>query len=834
MKWTLSFLLLIPVLLYGQANRQPDAAKIKLRLKKLNVLSSVLYVAAHPDDENTRVITLLSNGSLSATAYLSMTRGDGGQNLIGPEIRDELGVIRTQELLTARKIDGGQQFFTRANDFGFSKSADETFKIWDKEEILRDVVKVFREFQPDVIITRFPPDKRAGHGHHTASAVLAAEAFDIAGQSDRYPEQLKSSAAWSPKRLYWNTSFWWDEKINADTPGVTMLDVGEYNSLLGTSYTEIAALSSSQHASQGYGQEGARGSKPEYLEFVKGEKSEKDIFANINTTWSRVPKSATVQKLVTKVISDFKDDDPSASIPLLLQIRKEIMSLDKGVWRDRKLAEVELLIQDCLGLFIGVTVDRYWASPSDSIRLTAEIVNRSAVDVKIDRMEYSGVPMDSAVSVTLQRNIPLIVRSFRALTVNAFSDPYWLKEPHTIGRFTVDDPSLIGKGENDPSVSASIHCRVNGERITFTRPAFYRWADPAKGERSRPFAVVPPVFVNIQEQVLIFPDAQPREVTLKVSSSRLRSIKGELKLNVPDGWKTEPVSYAFSLLPGQEDFKKFKVYPASTEATVALVAEAVVEGNVYHQSLHIIDYPHIPTQILLPNAASKLVRLNLKKEGSLIAYIKGAGDGIPAALRTMGYEVWEMKNEEVTSSNLSRVDAVVLGVRAFNVNDRMPFMIGPLMDYVHSGGTLVAQYNTKGEFEKTRFAPFSLSLSRSRVTEEDSEVRILKPDHPVISGPNKITSDDFKGWVQERGLNYPDKWDGNFEAILSMNDQGEKPLDGSLLIASYGSGHYVYTSLSFFRQLPEGVPGAFKLFANLVSLGHDKKTTASKLKTGTK
>ena len=832
MKWPFLFLLLFPVLTNAQVNPQPDAARIKLKLKKLNVLSSVLYVAAHPDDENTRIITLLSNGTLSATAYLSMTRGDGGQNLIGPEIRDELGVIRTQELLTARKIDGGRQFFTRANDFGFSKSADETFRIWDREEILSDVVKVYREFQPDVIITRFPPDKRAGHGHHTASAILAAEAFDAAGNADRYPGQLKNSSVWSPKRLYWNTGFWWNSKIDVTTPGITSLDVGEYNSILGKSYTEISALSSSQHASQGYGQEATRGSKLEYLEFVKGEKNGSDIFANINTTWSRIPKSATVQKLVTRSISEFKDDNPGASVPLLLQIRKEISALEAGVWKERKLSEVESLIKDCLGLYISVTTDRFWGSPSDSITLTTEIINRSAHTVNIDRVEFAAITMDSSLNVSLKRNVPLTLRSMRVLAASEYSDPYWLKEDHSMGRFKVSDPAMIGKGENDPSIPGIVHARVNGEKIVFNTSAYYRWADPAKGELSRPFAIVPPVFVNIQEQVLIFPDNKAREVTIKLSSSRTDGVKGDLRLNVPKGWKAEPASVPFTLIAGQEDYKKFLIYPSQTESTVALNAEAVVDGKAFSHALHVIAYPHIPTQILLPDATSKLVRLDLKKQGTTIAYVKGAGDAIPSALRTMGYEVWEMKDEEVTSANLARVDAVVLGVRALNVNSRMPFMINTLMEYVKDGGTMVVQYNTRGDFDSGKYAPYKIELSRSRVTEEDSEIRILKPGHPALSSPNKIGPEDFNGWVQERGLNYPEQWDPKYDAVLSMNDTGESPLDGSLLVTRYGEGNYIYTSLSFFRQLPEGVPGAFKLFANLVSLGQEKESTSAKLKTG--
>lgn len=493
---------------------------------------------------------------------------------------------------------------------------------------------------------------------------------------------------------------------------------------------------------------------------------------------------------------------------------------------------MESLIKDCLGLYISVTTDRFWGSPSDSITLTTEIINRSAHTVNIDRVEFAAITMDSSLNVSLKRNVPLTLRSMRVLAASEYSDPYWLKEDHSMGRFKVSDPAMIGKGENDPSIPGIVHARVNGEKIVFNTSAYYRWADPAKGELSRPFAIVPPVFVNIQEQVLIFPDNKAREVTIKLSSSRTDGVKGDLRLNVPKGWKAEPASVPFTLIAGQEDYKKFLIYPSQTESTVALNAEAVVDGKAFSHALHVIAYPHIPTQILLPDATSKLVRLDLKKQGTTIAYVKGAGDAIPSALRTMGYEVWEMKDEEVTSANLARVDAVVLGVRALNVNSRMPFMINTLMEYVKDGGTMVVQYNTRGDFDSGKYAPYKIELSRSRVTEEDSEIRILKPGHPALSSPNKIGPEDFNGWVQERGLNYPEQWDPKYDAVLSMNDTGESPLDGSLLVTRYGEGNYIYTSLSFFRQLPEGVPGAFKLFANLVSLGQEKESTSAKLKTG--
>jgi len=812
--------LILPSIAFSQGNTQPDAARIKLKLKKLNVLTSVLYMAAHPDDENTRIITYLSNDYLATTGYLSLTRGDGGQNLIGPEIRDQLGLIRTQELLAARRIDGGQQFFTRANDFGFSKSADETFHIWNKDEVLSDVVKIFRQYQPDVIITRFPPDERAGHGHHTASAILAQEAFDLAASKDIYPEQLKNLAVWQPRRLYTNTGRWWNTSINESTPGVVTLHVGGYSPLLGQSYTEIAGLSRSQHKSQGFGTAGTRGDQPEFLEYVKGAKAEKNIFEGINTTWSRVKGGEKIQPLITRAIQDFNEENPASSVTILLQIRKAIAALEPGIWRTRKLQEVEQLLIDCLGLYIDVTADKYYVAPGQQVVASIELVNRSGIPVTVNRMEAKDIAVDSATSIVLTDNIPVQLRYKRLVQQGEpYSSPYWLNEKHSVGLFTVTDKNLIGKPENDPAVSMIFAITIAGEQLHVTRPLRYKWTDPAKGELTRPFEIVPPVFVNLSSSVVIFHDASPQEVTVTVKSASDARVTGTLQLELPVGWRTEPASIAVELRErGEEQMKTFQVYPSSHEETGVLKAVVSLDGaGSFDRSIQTISYDHIPTQTLLPKAEAKVVRLNLKKEGSVIGYIRGAGDEIPSALRYMGYTVVEMKNEDVNAVNLKRVDAVVVGVRALNTNARIGFIMPVLLEYVKNGGTLVMQYNTNEPGLKN-FAPYNLELSRDRVTEEDAAVRILKPDHPVVNIPNKITDQDFAGWVQERGLYFPNKWDAAFEAILSMNDKNESPKDGSLLVAKYGNGYYVYTSLSFFRELPEGVAGAYKLFVNLVSL----------------
>lgn len=819
----------------AQPQKQSNAAEIKLELKKLNVLASVLYVAAHPDDENTRAIAYFSNERLATTGYLSMTRGDGGQNLIGPEIRDLLGLIRTQELLAARRIDGGQQFFTRANDFGFSKSATETLKIWGKDTILSDVVKVFREFKPDIILTRFPPDERAGHGHHTSSALLAQEAFEAAANPAYLPNQVKALGVWQPKSLYTNTGRWWNQSINENTPGIIYIDVGAYNTLLGKSYSEMSALASSQHKSQGFGQAGRRGEAFEYFEYMKGEKAQKDFFENINTTWTRIKGGEKIKPLVEKVISEFKEDKPEESVPLLLTIRKEIINLEPDLWRQRKLTEVNKIIFDCLGLFADVKAGNYWGAPGEKVSTSFEFVNRRDYPVKLLAINCPAMSYDTVVNRELNKNKSLQFKSFQKLSASStYSDPYWLRQPHTQGSFRVPSDDYIGLPQNPPAVSYTATFEIGTETIEWSMPLNYKSADPVKGELWRPFEIVPPVFVNLSDKVIIFKDQSPLTISTLIKSSSENRIAGKLRLTLPTGWRSEPASQNFELNKrGEEISLKFLVFPSQDETFSKLKAIAEVNGVQYSNSIQTISYDHIPVQTLLPPAEATIVRLNLKKEGALIGYVKGAGDDIPQALRHMGYEVWEMKNDEVTAENLKKVDAVVLGVRALNTNERLRYFMPDLLNFAKTGGTLVVQYNTNFDFEidKDKFSPYALNISRNRVTEESSEVKILKPDHPVFNAPNKITVKDFEGWVQERGLYYPDKWDPGFEALLSMHDEGEPEREGSLLVAKYGEGYYVYTGLSFFRELPEGIPGAYKLFANIVSLGKTHKPQSQKIKT---
>ncbi|MBB6610974.1 PIG-L family deacetylase [Pontibacter sp. Tf4] len=817
----------------AQAPEAKSSADILHELKKLNVLGSVLYIAAHPDDENTRLITYLSNEKLYNTGYLSITRGDGGQNLIGPEISKDLGIIRTQELLQARRTDGGVQFFTRANDFGYSKNANETFNIWDKEQVLADMVWVIRKFRPDVMITRFPPDERAGHGQHTASAILAEEAFTAAADPKRFPEQLKYVQVWQPKRLLWNTGVWSfgsQAEFDKYVDKLLKVDVGGYNPLLGESHGEIAAASRSMHKSQGFGASASRGTSLEYLQHTKGDKAEKELLEGVNTTWARVKGGDKVEKLIQKAIDTFKPTEPATIVPTLLAARKELQKLPDSHWKNLKTEAINKLIQDATGLYLEVAASDFSAAPGQSLAFNIEAINRSATPVTINAINYSFAKKDTTLQHQLKSNEPVKYSATIKLPATmTYAQPYWLRKPGTLGMFAVDGFENIGKPENDPAAEVTFNLTIAGEPLQVAVPIVYKRTDPVDGEVYRPFIVTPPVFVNIAEGVYMFADQEPKQVNVRVKAGKA-TIAGKVALQLPKGWKAEPATIAFDLkTKGAEQNAVFTVTPPKNQSEVELKAVATIDGQNYSQSLNEINYSHIPAQTTFPDAMAKIVKLDLKKNGEKIGYVMGAGDDIPTSLRQIGYDVTMLRDSDMRLNYLQQFDAIILGVRAYNTVDRLKHHQSTLLEYVKNGGNLIVQYNTNHALVLPNVGPYPLKLSRDRVTVEDAEVRFLKPNHPVLNTPNKITKKDFEGWAQERGLYFPNEWSTEYEAILSSNDPGEPARDGGLLVAKYGKGNYIYTGYSWFRELPAGVPGAYRLFVNLISLGkHDGSGNAAK------
>ncbi len=815
-------ILCIPFLGFGQDAAPKTASEIHQAIKKLNVLGSALYLAAHPDDENTRMISYLANHIQAETAYLSLTRGDGGQNLIGPEIRELLGVIRTQELLKARKIDGGQQFFSRANDFGFSKHPDETLKIWDKEKILADAVWIIRKFRPDVIINRWGHESAGKtHGHHTASALLSVEAFDLAADPNAFPEQLKYVQVWQPIRLYYNVFL---RRFEGDKSKLLPVDVGVYFPDKGKSNTEIAAESRSQHKCQGMGTAKTRGARNEYLEVVKGEniRGKDDIFEGIDISWSRIKGGSSIAEIVKKVENNFRHDDPSASVADLLKIYNKINTLPQSHWQQIKLIEVKNIIKACLGFYMEAVADDYWATKGETMELAIEFVNRSPLKIQLENVTYLPMKTDSVLNLVLPQNEPQ--KFYKKIKIPDHvntTNPYWLNEATTLGTYKVSDQLLIGSSETAPVFKIKYNLKIENTLLEFLENVVHKNTDPVKGDVIRRLEIVPPVFVNSEEKVHIFPDNQNSVFNVILKSGK-DQIKGKVSLKHPNSWRVEPDFFDFEMkTKGAEQKFSFKVFPpeGASEGIITPVAE--LEGKVYRKSLNLIEYDHIPTQTVLLPEVAKVVKLDIEKRGERVGYIMGAGDDIPTSLRQIGYTVDLLEGKDISKENLRQYDAVILGVRAYNTKENLKFQNKTLLEYVKEGGTLIVQYNTGHRLvmPSAEIGPYPFQISRDRITVEEAEIRLLNPDHELLNFPNKITANDFEGWVQERGLYFPDEWDEHYEALLSGNDPGEDAKNGGLLFTKYGKGHYIYTGYSWFRELPAGVPGAYRIFANLISVG---------------
>ncbi|MCX2679325.1 PIG-L family deacetylase [Galbibacter sp. EGI 63066] len=815
---------------YSQKPKTYTSSDIYQAVQKLNFLGTALYIAAHPDDENTRLISYLSNDIKARTAYLSLTRGDGGQNLIGPELRELLGVLRTQELLAARSVDGGEQFFSRANDFGYSKHPDETLEIWNKDEVLSDVVRVIRNFRPDVIINRF--DHRSPgstHGHHTSSAILSFEAFDLAGKETAYPDQLKQTDVWQPKRLFFNTSWWFygsrENFEKADKSKLLQFDIGTYYPIFGKSNNEIASIARSQHLSQGFGRTSSRGTEQEYIELLKGDlPKSNNIFEGINTTWTRIKGGKAIQNILEKVETEFNFKNPSAHIPQLLETYQLINSLDDSYWREVKLKEIKAIIEACSGLFIEANTQNASAVPGENITIAVNAINRSDVDMVLKSVKTNPSNSLHPLNKKLSNNQPFSSEININIPDNSkYTTPYWLADKGSLGMYSASK-ELRGKPQTPRLVKATFLLEVLGVEIPFEKDIAYKFSKPDKGEVYQPFEILPPVSAAIDNEVIIFSDEHAKEIPVTITSGK-DNISGSVTLAHQNGWKISPESFDFSIAnKGDTKTVRFTVTPPNNESKISITPTVSLNGKKYDKKLVYIDYTHIPKQSVLLPSEAHLVRLNIKKSGENIGYIVGAGDVVPESLRQIGYNVTTILPEAINSGLLKRFDAVVVGIRAYNVSESIAFKQDILFDYIKQGGNLIVQYNTasRNVREMNDLAPYLMQLSRDRVTDENAEVSFNAKDHPVLNTPNKITKTDFDGWAQERGLYFPDKWGKEFTAVLSMRDKGESKKDGSLLVAPYGKGYYIYTGLSFFRELPAGVPGAYKLFANMLSMGKNE------------
>lgn len=793
-----------------------SSADILQELKKLKVVGNALYIAAHPDDENTRLIAWLENEKMVRTAYLSLTRGDGGQNLVGTEKGDAMGVLRTQELLEARKEDGGEQFFSRVDDFGYSKTAEETFEKWDKQAVLSDVVYVIRKFKPDVIITRFPPDSRGGHGHHTASSILAEEAFAKANDPNSFPEQLKEVTLWQPKRILWDV-YWWNEEVKNEAlakGGIVTANIGDYNEIMGLSYSEIAADSRSQHKSQGFGVARSRGNRLEYLQHTAGEKAEKDLFEGIDLSWKRLNGGDRVLMKIDELIKAYQADAPAKSVKGLIELYHLIESIEENPYQDQKLQGVKNIIKAALGLKAEALAENYNYVQGDSIKGDFILLHRSGLDVDLSQLDPAIDQTNS--SQKLDEN-ELYHFDFSFIAGTEISHPYWL--PY--GKFDEGNPipsHLRSQPQSEPIKTFEYTLIIEGKDITFSEPIDYKWSDRVKGELHRRVIISPEVTLTPSDKVYTFTADSAKDINFIAEGNKV----GEtytLSVDLPDGWEASPMEHQFTpSFSGEQAALSFKIKPSVS----SMVDEITFKVNGKEaRAVQRIEYDHILPQIMFPKAKSKVVKMDLKKTATRVGYIIGSGDEVAQNLRQVGFEVSLIEADQIAVTDLNQFETIVVGIRAYNVHESMKNGNKLLNNYVKNGGTVIVQYNTSRGLKTTEIGPYPFDLSRNRVTKEEAEPTFLDAKHPILNRPNQISKADFEGWVQERGLYFAGNWDEKYKPIIAWNDPKESPQKGGVLVADYGEGKFIYTGISFFRELPAGVPGAFRLLSNMISYGHE-------------
>lgn len=806
---------------FAQQVRPEPTGTIYKEIKMLKNLPRVLYLAAHPDDENTGLLSWLVNEKNVETAYLSLTRGDGGQNLLGSEQDAALGLIRTYELLEARKVDGAKQLFSTAIDFGYSKISEDTFTQWNLDSITKDVAWIIRKFQPDLIITRFPPTSAAGHGQHSASATIAEAAFKAAADPSKFPEQLKDTKVWQAKRLLWNTFRFGN--TNTTSESQFKVEVGQYDPLLGMGYGELAGVSRSKHQSQGAGTPSVAGVRTEYFSHVDGDPIHSSLFDGLALTFSDLDRP-DIDQAITKAVDEYDFKNPSASIPLLLNIRSMMESLEDESTRSNKLTAIDLIIQSAAGFMAEMVTDQHEAIPGEALHFDLNLISRSTLPVIVERIilptevltPQRQLPADSLIKFSFQVNIPLETQP---------TEPYWLSNaPKNASQYAVDSTQLIGLPTQQAELNAKITLRIGEERFHISVPFSYKKLDPIKGDVVEQLQIIPPVNISFKQPIYFVKGDSSVDVALDIQNLGKKK-KG--KLIITQGVHTIATIDALSLTTGQDSTVKITLDHETLKSLTpnqAIKASFDTEGKTYTKNRHLIQYDHIPTLQYFTPASALIMNGSLSSTVEKIGYVQGAGDFIPTFLRLAGMDVTFLTEADFKNAeNLKDYDVIITGIRAINVEKRMDQWMPVLNEYIFNGGTVIMQFNTLQDMATTHIGPFPFTISRNRVAEENAEVTILAPKHRLLNTPNTITPNDFKGWVQEMGPYFPSDWDPAYTPLLEMHDKGEDPLKGALLYAEYGDGHFIYTPLSFFRQLPIGHSGASKLFFNLLSIGNDEK-----------
>ncbi len=817
------------------------AAGLGLALRRLGNTARVLMIGAHPDDENTALLAELALGSGADVAYLSLTRGEGGQNLIGPELEEGLGLIRSEELLAARRLDGAQQFFTRANDYGFSKSADEAFSQWPRDSLLADVVAVVRTFRPDIILAVFSGTPRDGHGQHQASGIMAREAFEAAGDPSRFPGQI--AAGLTPHQpAYLFQSLW----RGGDGEAVR-IQTGELDRLLGRSRYQIAMASRSRHRSQDMGRAEPIGPQsasaiPVLGDFPEGGQS---LFAGLDTTLAQRANGATdgesaldaYERIVLAARDAFNPLDAGALVPQLMDALAQLDRARAGAGDalafhlETERAQLVRALRMAAGLVFEVTAEDARVVPGQTFEMTLTLWNGGDTPLRVHGLApvvpegWNTRPLGEVPNELAARAVARVQYAV-TLPVDAEpTEPYFLREQRT-GEMYTWPASLDVRGQPfaPPQVRASADIELGSARFEMEEEAVYVDVDKARGETRRPLMVLPALGVRVQPATAVVPTDNAGgtvPLTILLRSEATDTLPVTLDIQAPAGWTVEAPP-ARTVAPGEESSLTVTLRaPASLAAgrdTVRVIART--PGAEYDRGYTIIDYPHIRAHALFAPSSVALVACPVAlPDGIRVGYIEGAGDDGADALRQMGATVERLDAAMLADGDLSRFDAIVTGIRAYEVRPDLIANNRRLLDYARTGGTFVVQYN-KYELPNGGFAPYPFTMSRphGRVTDENAAVTFTNPDHPALNSPNRIGPSDFEGWVQERGLYFAGEWSPEYTTLLAMSDPGEAPLEGSVIIAPLGEGHYVYSGLAFFRQIPAGVCGAYRLLANLVSL----------------
>ncbi|REC56944.1 PIG-L family deacetylase [Chryseobacterium piscium] len=811
----------------AQQVRPSKSSEIYRDLKTLKNLPKVLYLAAHPDDENTGLLSWLINDQNVETGYLSLTRGDGGQNLLGTEQGAALGLIRTHELLEARKLDGAQQFFTRAIDFGFSKNTTDTFKQWDEDSIIADVVWVIRKFHPDVIICRFPPTAAAGHGQHAASAVVAEKAFKLAGDKNAFPNQLKYVNVWQPKRILWNTFRFGG--VNTTAENQLKVTVGQYDAQLGMGYGELAGLSRSLHKSQGAGTQSVAGIKTEYFSHVNGEPAKETLFDGIVKTWTS-QGNADIDQSLDKIISAFNFNNPDLSLPALIALRKKVMTLKDSDMKKDKIKSLDHIILSCAGFMGEVVTNQAEAVAGENHNFRLNLISRADNPVVLENVKWLNqsesfnrkLSKDSLITIQHEIQIPADA---------ALTEPYWLAKPaKDVATFSVPNDTLVGLPEAESPLNVLLGLKIGSEKFQVKLPLSFKKLDPVRGDVVEALRIVPALELKFTQPLYLVKENEGLNLSLnfKVNSNKQFN-NGKVNLM----YNGERLGGGDLKSNNGKDFTVEYVIPKAKIASIKsnqlqLDANFISDEVTYNKKQVLIQYPHLPSLQYFTPAIVTVMKGDIQVKVKKVGYIQGAGDFIPEFLRIAGIKVDVLKDEDFygnidesagndSQNKLLQYDAIVLGVRANNTEKKLGRWMPFLWSYVKAGGNLVVQYNTNQDTTVDQLGMYNFSIANKRVTEENAEVTFLNPNHKLLNFPNKITADDFKGWVQERGAYFPAQWDSAYEPLFEMHDTNEEPLQGSTLYAKYGKGNFIYTPLAFFRQLPAGNVGAARLFLNFLS-----------------